>query len=300
MNSSNSFYWVIGVLGIAGALFFFWAGLKARREANRLSESGKYGDGKIISRKETGTHRDRTFYVTFEYTAVAADGSTSTRTQEQEVKASHYNDLKEGTSVSVVYLPNANVTSSVTPEARLAGQFEDRSEVVSPFAYGSGCLIGAVLVIGIGLSAVVGQTQQVDVTATYIATASGDLAVVQKALLPRIREWETVKDQSVHTISPGIVGLSGVTQEQIVYGYCSDGTFYVFIPKQFHEGRTSDVHGSNGYGFYSKQDDLCWPSGWITANEGDLGNGWFLSAIVKFDDTATPSPKISATAQGKM
>ncbi len=274
---------IAGLIGLAGAAFFFWAGFKARNQAQQV-DGGVDAEATIIERHAVGSGRSRTLYVTFQFEAVDSNGINLTYTHQEEVKADNYHDLTEQTKVTIRYLP-----SDPAGSARLSGIFKDSSDSISPFAYGTGCLIGALLVIGVAVSTGIQSSQQASATSAYLTTQSPDLSLIEMTLKPYMTQWEAVKDQDAHFVSSTSVGLSNVTQEQIVYGYCPDKTFYIYVPKgAFREGVAPNIHGSDAYTFYSTTDDLCWPSGWIATKKGDLGDGWSLSLIVRIDATATP------------
>jgi hypothetical protein len=279
---------VIGVLGIAGALFFFWAGLRMRSLSKKLAEHGVSGEAEITARDIQRTvQRGRsspTFYVTFRFEVAGPEGTTAAYTQRQQVKGDTYAALREGAKVPILYLP-----TNPAGTAQLAGGDADSNESTGAFAYGGGCLIGAVLLLIVAGGSTFQTGRQTSATTVHLSTASGDLAVIRAALEPHFPEWQKITDRAAHRVLPAEVGLGNVKLEMIVYGYCAGGVFYVYAPMSFQIGRTPDVHYSDAYAYTSKPDDFCWPPGWLSAKQGDLGAGWFLTTVVVMEATPTVS-----------
>ncbi|HVO44151.1 MAG TPA: DUF3592 domain-containing protein [Aggregatilineales bacterium] len=288
MNSSAAIYLVVGTLGFAGAIFFFWAGFQARRQASQVAESGVTCDAQVVSRRIAGGRRSATFHVTFRFDVVGPDGKTTTCTQDQIVNRENYDALPEDSKVAVRYLP-----SNPERTARLTGAWADNSDSNGALAYGSGCLIAAVIIIIMALSLAAQPANRASATAAKLGTASSDFAPIRTAIEPHFADWEKVdnKDEVVHHITPSELDLGPSKLETVVYGYCTPTVFYVYAARSFQPGRASNSHYSDAYGFTSKPADLCWPSGWIVAKQGDLGGGWFLATVVEFDPTSTPAPR---------
>ncbi|MEO8395555.1 MAG: DUF3592 domain-containing protein [Chloroflexota bacterium] len=273
---------IVGILGIGFALVFLWAGMKERGIRQQIAEAGINAEAKIVAKKSGGS-----LYVTYEFEGVGTDGKAQSYRHEQEVKRGTYFKLVEGTVVPIRYLPTDPEQS-----AQLIGVYADSSGVVWPLIYGVGTLIGAVAIVAVALgsgSQTAQKVQDVSARATTLATASSDLAVIRAALEPLMVEWKTNSDQAIHHITAAEAGLSGVTQEDIVYGYCADGTFYVYAPKGFQPGLNAGTRSSDAYSYNSNADVYCWPKGWLMSKQGDLGNGWFFSNVAIFEATATPS-----------
>jgi hypothetical protein len=279
---------IIGLVGLVGGLFVLWLGLKMQNQANEVRKNGISGEAEIIAKRNVahvsrGHMPSYTWYVTFRFNEVGADGKTTTYTQEQQVGPSNYRALSEGAKTQILYLPrNPGGT------ARLAAG--DNSSVVGAYSLGGGCLIAAVLLLVVGLGSVSSVASQASATQTHVATLSGDLAVVRAALEPHFAAWKEIADQTMHSVSPAEVGLSSLVQEDIVYGYCGK-TFYVYVPRLFKEGRAPGSHYSDAYGYTSQPDNFCWPPSWIGTNNGDLADGWFLALVVDLGATPTPSPR---------
>jgi arginine exporter protein ArgO len=285
---SNTIPVIVGLIGLVGGLFVLWLGLKMQNLANELRKNGISSEAEITAKRDVrSSSRGRvnyTRYVTFRFDVVGADGKTTTYTQEQEVGPTNYSALSEGAKTQILYLPrNPGGT------ARLATR--DNTSITGAYSLGSGCLIAGVFLLIIGVSSTSAITSQANATQTHVATLGSDLAVVRAALEPHFAAWKEIADQTIHRVSSAEVGLSSVTQETIVYGYCGD-IFYVYVPRSFKEGRTPNIHYSdNAYGYTSKPTNFCWPPDWSIVKEGDLSNGWFLTMLLVIDSTPTPSPQ---------
>jgi hypothetical protein len=285
---SNAILVIVGLIGLVGGLFVLWLGLKMQNLANELRKNGILSEAEITAKRDARSYSrgrvNHTRYVTFSFDVVGADGKTATYTQEQAVGPSNYSALAEGAKTQILYLPrNPGGT------ARLATG--DNTSITSAYSLGSGCLIAGVLLLIIGVSSTSAITSQANATQTHVATLSSDLAAVRAALEPHFAAWKEIGDQTIHRVSSAEVGLSSVTQEMIVYGYCGD-IFYVYVPRSFKEGRAPNIHYSNNaYGYTSKPTNLCWPPDWSIVKEGDLSNGWFLTMLLVIDSTPTPSPQ---------
>lgn len=273
--------WAIGLLGAAGALLFLWAGLRVRHQRNQLATVGADGEGQIVH-KDRLSGRSTTFYVHIQYMATGEATKAGPYKEPVEISEVHFHALAEGQTVAIRYLPtNPRVV-------RLAGEYADNAETTSYFAYGGGCLVVAILIVVAGLGAAQsGPT--VSPTPDIVATEGGDLAAVQTALTSHIAEWETISDQGTHHFSPEQAGIAQLGITDIVYGRCSDGTFYLFAPKTFQTGRTPAIHVADAYAYMTKPDDaLCWPLGWLMTSQGNFGDGWFWATVVIIDRTPTP------------
>lgn len=283
MNSSQIPLLVIAVLGLLGGLFFIWTGFVLRNQANRVAASGVDAEAEVIERRIVGTTRNRSRYVKYRFDVVRPDGGRLTYTHEQSVSRENYNSLPEGSKATIRYLPDE-------PErtARLAGVFADNTDFTNGLAYGSGCLIGAVLGLGVILSSAAQATSKADATARQISTASADFPAVRAVLDPLLPAWKATTDKDNHRVSPSSVGLASSSLTEIDYGYCQDN-FYVYAVKELKPGK-SGVRVGDAYAYTSKS-QRCWPSDWIVASKGDLGGGWRLVGIAIIEATSTVPPQ---------
>ncbi len=277
---------LVGVLGLAFALLILGLGLRGRMTANRVVESGASGEATVTARDISGSSRSRTRSVTYQFDVVGADGKSIPYTRQQYVSRDNYDSLMEGTKVPIRYLP-----SDPAGTARMTGIYTDNSDSTDAITYGGGCLISTVVILIVASSMFQQSARKASATAAQVATAGSDINAVRAAIEPHIPTWQQVKDRAIHLIMPAEVGLDNAKLYRVAYGYCTDSTFYVYVPKPMQEGRTPNIHYSDAYTYTSQPADLCWPPGWIVLKRGDLGNHWTLTTVMLIDPTATPSPQ---------
>ncbi|MCC7448612.1 MAG: DUF3592 domain-containing protein [Anaerolineae bacterium] len=285
MNGMDWFA-LVGVLGLVGGLVFVGLGAWMRMTTNRVIESGVSTEATITKRDITGSTKSTSRYLTYQFDVVGADGKTLAYTQKQSVNQDNYDSLPEGSQAPIRYLP-----SDPARTARLTGIYMDNSDSTGALSLGGGCLIAAVFILIVAGTTIQQAAQKAKATAAQVATAGSDINAVRAAIEPHIPTWQQVKDRAIHLIMPAEVGLDNAKLYRVAYGYCTDNTFYVYVPKPMQEGRTPNIHYSDAYTYTSQPADYCWPPGWIVLKRGDLGNGWTLTMVMLIDPTATPSPQ---------
>ena len=290
-------------------LVLLWFGRKFMRLSSiaRQDEIDLYEYGVTTPARVTGhrsvTRRTSSYYITYQYLATAADGTTETLTKEKAIYGSDYRNLNIGDSITVRYLPDKTRTERIEAGAR---------EIYSPASWRVSGLIAIVLgvflavfgvvIVGYGVKydaqkaaqetatanaplATPNPSQQTATVVAIEATRSADGAmatILRDKLAPRIAVWKRVTDHTMHRV-PGYDPELSLGEREIDYGYCDSGEFYTYV----WFGFTS----FDGYAFVDEdgRPEKCKPQEfsqiWLR-NSGSLGNSWYAVSAASMVKTS--------------
>lgn len=297
---ANVCYVLLIAFGLLIGLAGLWFAYNEKDLASRLKTSGVDTTAEIVKRDVSWSssrgRRYPTYSVRFRFTVEGADGSKMDYERSQGVNKSNYDAMPEGSQATIRYLP-ANPQGT----GRLSAVYDDSSAASGAMWTGLGFLIGALLLAGVWIynaSATSAQeSQAANATAVLVSTARQEWAGVRAVLEPHIPEWDAIKDGAVHRLIPVQEALKfDIPIQEIDYGHCSSGKFYLFAFKTWQSNKQNTAYGDAfGYTNAAQPHDtslsltVCTPTSWYGFEHSDFGDGWFFATVFALELTPTPA-----------
>lgn len=240
-----------------------------------------------------------TFLITYTFEAPDIHGHTVTYIHKQQVSEATYDLLSTDMDIPIRYLPYDPAKTVLLADR----YYEDRY---------AGCVLTTMVIIALltfcftlmllflpSLPQATTYTAQSHPpqlqAATYtgqsvptsLPTRTSEQAIIQSDIQSHLGQWKMTQDHDVHSVVPAQLGLSLYHLAHIVYGYCPDGTFYVYAPK-IAPNNGLDIRSVEFYGYQSQPDDSCHPPGWVITGRIDFGEGWSSGRINVLEGVPLP------------
>jgi hypothetical protein len=110
-NAAGTFivlvFMVLAVLLGAFGGFFFYLGMKSRGFDRQIAAQGLDAEARVTDKHSVHAGKNRTFYLSLEYTTTPPGGPPQTLTQDALVSRDDYDRLEKGDTLGVRYLPDA-------------------------------------------------------------------------------------------------------------------------------------------------------------------------------------------------
>jgi hypothetical protein len=292
----------------AAGVFLIWfgrlyqkVGSYQKERDQQLDSEGIDTDAEITEKIYSPKNLISYYYLRYQYTATLPDGQSQQLTTTEPVSSGDYNRLKAGDHVTVRYMPGAPTIVRLGSGVRAsssAGMI--RFSFIILMAIGVALILGGIAVF---ITATISDNERAaqstaqtlrrsatpnvaEKTATVqaaAATAGTDQAMaaqIRSGLASRIPEWKKVNDRVMHRLRPPDTGLRNIVE--IDYGYCDQGSFYVYAWTQVTYRLDMGKYVENfvdGYGYVEgSTPPNCYPKElaqvWLR-NSGSLGNDWY-------------------------
>ncbi len=268
---------------LALSCFWFYFRLRGSRiQANRLGTAAQaIVTGREIEKPKRSAAR---YFATYQFEIEQPTGDAKSVTARQSVTLQQYQKVNEGIKVPIRYLP-----SNPQETAHLVGAYADTSSSLTLLMIGILLLIPLAIFIALSVVNLVQNSQSA-------STETADFAAARAAIEPHLAQWQADKSPGDHDLPSTSLGLGANRISDVDYGYCSDGTFYVYTiyvpPEQIESIYSLEVLVTDAFTYTSKPDDSCGPTNWIVKREPTtLDGGWSMAQVRIPLILPTPKPK---------